>query len=147
MEITGTVCAIYPVKVISPSFRTREFVLDISEEYQGVLYPGYAVMHAKNNVCDYLDDAPLGDTVRFIVGDRVSVTFGLKGYKQKEGTNFYNQLSVYKIVAAEQQYPLYVPPAAPSTPSAPAPLVTDQAGIAYGGFQVPKPGQEFNPFA
>lgn len=134
MEITGTICAIYPVREVSPSFRTRDFVLDISEEYHGVLYTGYAVMQAKNATCDYLQDVHNGDTIKFVVGDRVSVTFGLKGYKQKGGDNFYNQLSVYKIVAAEQEYAAYAGPAAP-TPGAPPPPVSGNGVTGFAGYQ------------
>jgi len=140
MEITGTICSISPVKQVSEKFRTREFVLDISEEYNGLWFTGYAVMQAKNALCDYLADVHNGDTVRFIVGDRVTVSFGLKGYKAKTGDNYYNQLSAHKIIAAEQTYtPVPQPKAAPAAPQ------TFQGTTGYAGYQPPKKEPENAP--
>lgn len=103
MELTGEICDVSPVKQVTNTFRTRQFVLDISEEYNGQLYPAYAVMQAVNAVCDMLDEHAVGETLRFRKGDMVKVTFALKGSKGKNDDKYYNNLNAYNIVSAQQK--------------------------------------------
>ncbi len=123
LEITGKIIEVSPVKVINPTFRTREFVLDISTEYNGILYEDYAVMQTRNGACDLLSEDPFTDTIRFIIGDRVKVTFSLKGSKGKHNDVYYNNLNAFKIEAAAQQYEAVpaAPPVAARPPVTPAP--------------------------
>ncbi len=108
MEITGKIVAIYPVQQKTAKFRTREFVLDVTEEYQGETYPGFAVMQAVNGTCDYLDENPNTETARYVVSDVVTVSFALKGYQAKSSGNVYNVLQAYRIVDAPMTYQPYV---------------------------------------
>jgi hypothetical protein len=113
LEIIGVICQISPVHVITPSFRKRDFVLDISYEYQDITIESYATMQALNGICNFLDDKGDAETLRFIVGDKVKCFFKLKGIKGKGNGIYYNNLNVYKIEAVKQEYEVHTPIPAP----------------------------------
>ena len=158
MEITGKIVAIYPVQQKTAKFRTREFVLDVTEEYQGETYPGFAVMQAVNGTCDYLDENPNTETARYVVSDVVTVSFALKGYQAKSSGNVYNVLQAYRIVDAPMTYQPYVADSSRQggstglTMTGQAPVASAQSAApppvtnTYAGYQQPvsAPGQTFD---
>lgn len=145
MEITGTIVAIYPVQQKTEKLRTRQFVLELTFSYQDIVYTDYAVMEAKNGACDYLDENPNTESARYVVGDMVKVSFGIKGYQAKSSGVFYNVLQAWKIVDAPMAYQPYnstqgqTAPAAPvaSAPPAQAAPPPPTVSNTYAGYQQP----------
>ncbi len=90
MQIIGTIYRIYDTQQINPTFRKREFVLEFSENPS---YPQFIKFEAIQEKCDDLNN--------FKLGDRVEVSFNLKGRKwinQQNQEIFFNTLDAWRIV-------------------------------------------------
>ena len=112
-DITGTIAVIFDEMQVSPTFKKREFVIEVIE---GV-YPELIKFEAIQDKCDLLNN--------IAVGQEVAVSFNLKGRKwtdPKTGVDkYFNSHHAWKIEAVGQ------PEAAP--PEAAAPPVTDLTGV------------------
>lgn len=90
MQIIGTVYRIFETQQINPTFRKREFVVEYSENPN---YPQFIKFEAIQEKCDDLNN--------FQLGDRVEVSFNLKGRKwinQQNQEVFFNTLDAWRIV-------------------------------------------------
>ena len=93
-EINGRLIAKYNVIQRSETFKTREFVIEKSEEINGRVITNYIKFQAVQDRTGILD--------RFQEGDLVKVSFNLKGSKwEKEGKiNYITNLDAWRIEAA-----------------------------------------------
>jgi hypothetical protein len=90
MQIIGTVYRIFETQQINSTFRKREFVVEYSENPN---YPQYIKFEAIQEKCDDLNNIK--------IGDRVEVSFNLKGRKWINPQNqeiFFNTLDAWRIV-------------------------------------------------
>jgi|YNPMSStandDraft_2_1061718.scaffolds.fasta_scaffold05280_2 hypothetical protein len=90
MQIIGTVYRIFETQQINATFRKREFVVEYSENPN---YPQYIKFEAIQEKCDDLNNIK--------IGDRVEVSFNLKGRKWINPQNqeiFFNTLDAWRIV-------------------------------------------------
>ena len=90
MQIIGTVYRIFEIQQINATFRKREFVVEYSENPN---YPQYIKFEAIQEKCDDLNNIK--------IGDRVEVSFNLKGRKWINPQNqeiFFNTLDAWRIV-------------------------------------------------
>ena len=133
LEVSGTICHVEPVVQISESFRKREFVLHWSYEYNGDTFNEYCKLQAINTGCDYLSENPNEESLRFMVGDHVKVTFKLKGSRNKTNGTVYNNLTMLTITALKQEYA----PVAPAAPAPAPPLTYDQQMHSFHAQQPP----------
>ncbi|MCU0334150.1 MAG: DUF3127 domain-containing protein [Chitinophagaceae bacterium] len=112
-EITGKIAAIYPVVQRTESFKTREFVIEKTEDIGSRTVTNYIKFQCVQDRTTILD--------RMKVGEEVKVHFNLKGSKWvKDGReNFITNLDAWRI---EQ----FVPSAqAGADPMPPASAYTD----------------------
>jgi len=90
MQIIGTVYRIFDTQQVNPTFKKREFVVEFSENPN---YPQYIKFEAIQEKCDDLNN--------FKIGDRVEISFNLKGRKWINPQNqevFFNTLDAWRIV-------------------------------------------------
>jgi len=95
MNIKGIIVYIYTEKVITDSFKKREFVIEYAENPE---YPEYLKFEAIQDKCALLD--------KFKDGQEIDVYFNLKGRKwddPKGGVKYFNTLQAWKIEGNEQQ--------------------------------------------
>jgi len=90
-EIIGKLIAKYDIIIRTESFRTREFVIEKSEEINNrtiVNYVKFQCVQDKTSIVDSVN-----------IGDNVKVLFNIKGSKwEKEGkTNYITNLDAWKI--------------------------------------------------
>jgi hypothetical protein len=90
-EIIGKLIAKYDTIIRTESFRTREFVIEKSEEINNrtiVNYVKFQCVQDKTSIVDSVN-----------IGDNVKVLFNIKGSKwEKEGkTNYITNLDAWKI--------------------------------------------------
>ena len=90
-NVSGEIIMIYPEKVISDTFKKREFVLKHAPNPE---YPDYLKIEVVQNKTDLLD--------KYKVGDNVSVDINLKGKKWEKGkeSGFFNSIQAWKIQSA-----------------------------------------------
>jgi len=90
MQIIGTVYRIFDTQQVNATFKKREFVVEFSENPN---YPQYIKFEAIQEKCDDLNN--------FKIGDRVEISFNLKGRKWINPQNqevFFNTLDAWRIV-------------------------------------------------
>lgn len=85
----GTIVEIYDEHQVSPTFKTRDFVIETQDQY-----PKPVKFTAKQAVCDFLDS--------FKIGDEVEVCFDLDGrpYQSKKvigQTEYFTTVVAWKI--------------------------------------------------
>ena len=90
-ETEGKLIVVYPVVQRSETFKTREFVIETSEENNGRVFTGYIKFQCvqdRTTMCD-----------KFSVGDKVKVHFNIRGSKwTKEGKdNYITNLDAWRI--------------------------------------------------
>jgi single-stranded DNA-binding protein len=97
LEITGRLLEVYETLNVSPTFKKREFVLDITEEINGNAYPNFAKMQLVQAKCDLID--------KFKKGDMLKVNFNIKSNKWvKDGKdNYITNLDAWRIEFAQNQ--------------------------------------------
>lgn len=108
-EITGKIAAIYPVVQRTESFKTREFVIEKTEDIGSRTITNYIKFQCVQDRTTLLD--------RMKVGEEVKVHFNLKGSKWvKDGReNFITNLDAWRI---EQLVPSVQAGADPMPPPA-----------------------------
>lgn len=97
MELSGKLHAIFETKEKTPTFRTREFVVEVLDER----FPQYIKFELVNDRCKLIDS--------FKVGQDITVSFSITG---REWTNpagekvYFNSLRAWKVDLAEAEgYP------------------------------------------
>ena len=114
LEIIGKLAHKYDTQVVSDTFSKREFVLDISEDVNGKVYPNVAKFQVTKDKCSVLDS--------YNVGEEIKVHFNIRGNKatSKEGkTIVFTNLDAWKIErvnAAQQPQAQYVEPSKKQPP-------------------------------
>ena len=90
-EITGKLLAKYDTVQRSETFKTREFVLEKSEDIGGRIITNYVKFQCVQDKTSILD--------RFNQGDEVKVSFNLKGSKwMKDGReNYITNLDAWRV--------------------------------------------------
>lgn len=90
-ELTGTLIAKFDTVQRSESFKTREFVVEKTDEYNGRSIVNYVKFQCVQDKTTMVD--------RVNTGDKVKVYFNIKGSKwEKEGrTNYITNLDAWKI--------------------------------------------------
>tara|TARA_R100000655_G_scaffold57326_1_gene95651 strand:- start:4304 stop:4660 length:357 start_codon:yes stop_codon:yes gene_type:complete len=110
LTASGHLHTVLPTKVISDSFRVREFVL---ERDQSGKYPQLVLFQATNDACEKLDELH--------VGDEIEVEFDLRGrqWTNRDGDiKFFNSLKVWRWDVLKRDAP-------PAPAPAPSPAVDD----------------------
>lgn len=94
-EITGKIVAKFDVVQRTESFRTREFVIEKVEDYNGKFISQYIKFQLVQDRTSLID--------RFHEGDEVKVSFDLKGSKwEKDGrVNYITNLNAWRIELAQ----------------------------------------------
>ncbi len=90
-EIQGKLVAVYNTVQRSESFKTREFVIETSEESGGRIFTSYVKFQCtqdRTSMCDKLN-----------IGDNIKVNFNLRGSKwSKDGRdNYITNLDAWRI--------------------------------------------------
>ena len=91
LELTGKLLKKYDAVDVSPKFKKREFVVELSEEISGNTYVNYAAMQLVNNKCNIID--------QFNEGDQVKVSFNIRGSKWvKDGKErYFSNLDAWRV--------------------------------------------------
>ena len=94
LELTGKLIKVYdPQEFGERKFKTREFIVELSEEINGNQYINYAKMQLVQNKCDIID--------RFNIGDEIKVSFNIRGRSytdKKDGsTKYISNLDAWRI--------------------------------------------------
>jgi hypothetical protein len=124
-EITGKLVAKYDTVQRTGTFKTREFVVEKSEDIGGRVITNYIKFQSVQDRTSLID--------RFNIGDEVKVSFNIKGSRwEKDGrVNYITNLDAWRL---EQVQPGTAPSArvdvmpdysAPSPSSAPPDFVDD----------------------
>lgn len=122
-ELVGRLIAKYDTVQRTESFKTREFVIEKSEEIGGRIITNYAKFQCVQDKTAMVD--------RFDLGNEVKVSFNIRGTKwMKDGReNYITNLDAWKIEVvnlAQTAPPPYQPPASyvqpASAPPPPAPV-------------------------
>jgi Domain of unknown function (DUF3127) len=94
LELTGRLLKKYDAVDVSPKFKKREFVVELSEEINGNTYINYAAMQLVNNKCSAID--------QFSEGDMVKVSFNIRGSKWiKDGKErYFSNLDAWRVEPA-----------------------------------------------
>jgi hypothetical protein len=90
-EITGSLAAKFDVVQRTESFKTREFVIEKTDQINGRSIVNYVKFQCVQDKTAMLD--------RIVLGDQVKVYFNIKGSKwEKEGrTNYITNLDAWRI--------------------------------------------------
>ena len=90
-EITGKLVVRFDVVQRSGSFKTREFVIEKTEDANGRSYTNYVKFQCVQDKTSMPD--------RFSIGDEVKVQFNIRGTKwEKDGrTNYITNLDAWKM--------------------------------------------------
>jgi hypothetical protein len=93
-DITGKLVAKFDTVQRTETFRTREFVIETSEDVNGRTLTNYVKFQSVQDRTTVID--------RFNIGDQVKVHFNIKGSKwEKNGnTNYITNLDAWRIEAA-----------------------------------------------
>jgi Domain of unknown function (DUF3127) len=103
-ELTGRLIEKYEVVQRTETFKTREFVIEKSDEINGRLITNYVKFQCVQDRTNLPD--------KFNMGDEVKVSFNLKGSKWvKDGkTNYITNLDAWRMEAAQQGGASDMPP-------------------------------------
>ncbi|MFZ9661126.1 MAG: DUF3127 domain-containing protein [Chitinophagaceae bacterium] len=90
-EVTGKLVAKFEIIQRTESFRTREFVIETSEDIKGKLITNYIKFQSTQDRTTLID--------RFNMGDPIKVSFNIKGSKwEKNGqVNYITNLDAWRI--------------------------------------------------
>ena len=90
-EIGGKLIAVYNTVQRSETFKTREFVIENSEESNGRVFTSYVKFQCTQDRTSILD--------KFSIGDSIKVHFNLRGSKwSKDGKdNYITNLDAWRI--------------------------------------------------
>jgi hypothetical protein len=93
-DISGKLVAKFETVQRTETFRTREFVIETSEDVNGRTLTNYVKFQSVQDRTTVID--------RFNIGDQVKVHFNIKGSKwEKNGnTNYITNLDAWRIEAA-----------------------------------------------
>lgn len=96
-EIKGKLLSLSATQIINEKFKKREFVLVVTENYNGKDYENYIKCQAIQDRCELLDGMKQGT--------ELNVSYNLKGFKwEKDGkTNYGTNIEVWKIQKADAQ--------------------------------------------
>ena len=83
-EIKGAIIKIFDKQTISEKFEKREFVIKTEEDY-----PQYVKLVLLNKQISLVDECS--------VGDDVIVNFNITGKEGKDGNNYWNNLTAWRI--------------------------------------------------
>jgi len=119
----GTIVEIYDEHQVSPTFKTRDFVIETQDQY-----PKPVKFTAKQAVCDFLDS--------FKIGDEVEVCFDLDGrpYQSKKvigQTEYFTTVVAWKIQKVGASKPTTTQIATPPPPPAEAPASGGQDDLPF----------------
>jgi hypothetical protein len=94
-EITGKLIAKFDVVQRSGNFKTREFVIESSEESNGRVFTNYVKFQCIQDKTSMPD--------RFSIGEEVKVQFNIKGTRwEKDGkTNYITNLDAWRMESAK----------------------------------------------
>jgi hypothetical protein len=92
-EIIGKIVSKSPTAQKTDTFRTREFVVEKTDDINGRIIPNYIKFQLVQDKCTYLD--------RYNEGDTIKVSFNLRGTRwEKEGkVNYFTNLDAWRIEA------------------------------------------------
>lgn len=112
-EIGGKLIAVYNTVQRSETFKTREFVIENSEESNGRVFTSYIKFQCTQDRTSLLD--------KFKIGDNLKVHFNLRGSKwSKEGKdNYITNLDAWRIEYASAANGQYASQSSDSTVDAP----------------------------
>lgn len=90
-EVTGRLITKYDVVQRSESFKTREFVIEVTEDFNGRAFTNYVKFQCVQDRTSMPD--------RFNIGDEVKVTFNLRGSKwERDGkVNYITNLDAWRM--------------------------------------------------
>jgi Domain of unknown function (DUF3127) len=90
-EITGKLAAKYDTVQRTETFRTREFVIEKTEDIGGRMITNYVKFQGVQDRTSIID--------RFNIGDELKVSFNIKGTKwEKNGTvNYITNLDAWRV--------------------------------------------------
>jgi len=93
-QVSGEIIEIYDVKIISDTFKKREFILKHAPNPE---YPDFLKLEVVQNKTDLLD--------KYKVGQEVVVDINLKGKKWEKGekSGYFNSLQAWRIQPASQE--------------------------------------------
>jgi Domain of unknown function (DUF3127) len=118
-DVTGKLIAKFETVQRTETFRTREFVIETTEDIGGRIINNYIKFQSVQDRTQLVD--------RFNVGDTVKVHFNIKGTRwEKNGqVNYITNLDAWRIeqVSMQQDAP-------PSAPSAPSPVGGSQSDVS-----------------
>lgn len=99
LEITGKLIEKFEAQQVSERFRKREFVLEITDEFNGNVITNFAKMQLVQNKCDIID--------RYNIGDMLKVNFNIRGNRwERDGkVNYITNLDAWRIEPAMQNQP------------------------------------------
>lgn len=108
-DVTGKLIAKFETVQRTETFRTREFVIETTEDIGGRIINNYIKFQSVQDRTQLVD--------RFNVGDTVKVHFNIKGTRwEKNGqVNYITNLDAWRIEQVSMQQD--APPPAPSAPS------------------------------
>lgn len=103
LQITGKLLIKYDTQQVNEKFKKREFVVEIAEEINGMIYTNYAKLQCVQQKCDILD--------RYSEGEDIEVHFNIKGNRwEKDGkVNFITNLDAWQIRSAAGNAPQAAP--------------------------------------
>lgn len=97
LEITGKLLEKGETIQVKDTFKKREFVLELIEEFNGQpsQYVNYAKMQLVQNKCELLD--------RFTEGDVLKVNFNIKGnrYERDGKVSYFSNLDAWRVERAD----------------------------------------------
>lgn len=99
LEITGKLIEKFEPQQVSERFRKREFVLEITDEFNGNVITNFAKMQLVQNKCEIID--------RYNIGDMLKVNFNIRGNRwERDGkVNYITNLDAWRIEPAMQAQP------------------------------------------
>lgn len=91
-EIEGVYHADLGTKVINDKFSRRQFIVALTDTVNGVEHTNYAKVQLEKDRVTMLD--------RFSIGDKIKVSFNIKGIKNSKD-EYITNLRVFQIIKAE----------------------------------------------
>jgi hypothetical protein len=118
-EITGKLVVKYDTAQKSETFKTREFVIEKTEDIGGRVITNYVKFQCVQDKTSMLD--------RFNIGDDIKVSFNIKGTKwAKEGKeSYFTNLDAWRIETMKLSNDVASDAPPSYTPTAPDELVDD----------------------
>ena len=117
-EIAGRLVKKYEIESKSPSFQTREFVIEVQDGQ----YPEYVKFQLTQDRCKIIDP--------YQEGDQIKVSFNLRGRQWQD--KYFTNLNAWRVESADSSSPAPRPQApAVKSPDTGFPSASDEpAGLA-----------------